>query len=211
MDKKTYDLLVRAVTEEKRKCFGKTMTVKELLDLGWNSIRLRWVNDNIPTALLYKDCDDEYCLDDEIHNPLQEKVLDVVVKVADCYDEDVDGFPIVFCDEFVAKTESYESYYKKLLTKAKENNIDIVNLNVADQLENELKNLAKENEGISDEQFDLACALVKDTYLKYENLTIWAIVEALLDIIRDSKESFNSFDFYSITRKELSNKATYYL
>ena len=208
MDRKTYDLLVRAVTEGKKKCLGETMTVKDLLDLGWNSVRLRWANDNIPTALLYKDCDDEYCLDDETHNPLQEKALNVVVKVEDHYEEDTDGFPIVYCDEVVPKTESY---YKNLLIRAKENNINIVNLNVADQLESELKNRMKENEGISDEQFDLACNLVRETYLKYENLTIWAIVEALLDIITDSEESFNSFDFYSITRKELGDEAPYYL
>lgn len=100
MDRKTYDLLVRAVTEEKRRCLGETMTIKDLLDLGWNSVRLRWKDENIPTAILYKDHEGEYSLDDKIHNPLQEKVLDVVVKVDECYDEDSDGFPIVFCDEF---------------------------------------------------------------------------------------------------------------
>lgn len=99
MDRKMYDLLVRAVTEEKRRCLGEIMTIKDLLDLGWNSVRLRWKNDNIPTATLYKDHEDEYDLDDDIHNPLQEKVLDVVVKVEEYYDEDSDGFPIVFCDE----------------------------------------------------------------------------------------------------------------
>ena len=97
MDRKTYDLLVRAVTEEKRKCLGETMTVKELLDLGWNSVRLRWENDpNVPTALLYKDHEDNYELDDKLHNPLKKEVLNLLVEVDEEYTEDADGYPIIY-------------------------------------------------------------------------------------------------------------------
>ena len=202
MDRKTYDLLVRAVTEEKRSCLGETMTVKELLDLGWNSVRLRWANDDIPTALLWKDCEDEYSLDDETHNPLQEKVLNVVVKVEDHYEEDADGFPIVYCDEVV--TNKVKSYYRELFDKVCQTKMipvyEEVNYDVASELN------AQCTQKLSDEQFDEACSLIKEVYLKYEALSIFAITAALIKITEDN---FENFDFKSISRAKLADEACY--
>ena len=97
------------------------------------------------------------------------------------------------------------SYYKNLLQKAKENNIEVIDLDVANELSCCL------NEEVSDKKFDEACSLIKETYLKYEDLTVWSVTRALLDYIADEDKTLETFDLTSITRSELGDKACYYL
>lgn len=97
------------------------------------------------------------------------------------------------------------SYYRNLLQKAKENNIEVVDLDVAHELSCYL------NEEVSDKKFDEACSLIKETYLKYEDLTVWSVTRALLDHIADEDETLETFDLTSITRSELCDKACHYL
>ena len=77
----------------------------------------------------------------------------------------------------------------------------IVDLEVAYELSGCL------NTEISDKKFDEACSLIKETYLKYEDLTIWAVTTALLDMTEDLEQA----DLTAITRRELGDKACYYL
>ena len=94
-----------------------------------------------------------------------------------------------------------KSYYRSLLKKATKHKIEIVDLEVAYELSGCL------NTEISDKKFDEACSLIKETYLKYEDLTIWAVTTALLDMTEDLEQA----DLTAITRRELGDKACYYL
>lgn len=74
---------------------GETMTLKEVLDLWWNSVRIR---NNKTIELCYKTaytCDEPYSLD-----TLPKSALKKLVKVDDEWDYDADGYPIVYA-EFV--------------------------------------------------------------------------------------------------------------
>lgn len=97
------------------------------------------------------------------------------------------------------------SYYKNLLQKAKENNIEVVDLDVANELSCCL------NEEVSDKKFDEACSLIKETYLKYEDLTVESVTRALLDYIADENKTLETFDLTSITCRELGDKAYHYI
>ena len=97
------------------------------------------------------------------------------------------------------------SFYKKILDVAKENKIEVIDLEVAYEVSCCL------NEDISDKKFDEVCNLVKDTYLKYEELTLWSIVNALLDMAKNEDKTLETFDLSSISRQVLGDKASYYL
>ena len=99
------------------------------------------------------------------------------------------------------KMRANRSYYRTLLKKADKYNINVVDLEVAYELNGCL------NTKISDKKFDEACGLIKETYLKYEDLTIWAVTTALLDMTEDLEQA----DLTAITRRELGEKACYYL
>lgn len=99
------------ITKEKRESLGQILTVRELCDMWWNSVRIRWNNEDTPTALIYKDCyDNSYSIDDLEHNPLGENVLDLKVQVDDHYEEDADGYPIIFVDEIKEEKAFYITY-----------------------------------------------------------------------------------------------------
>lgn len=72
--------------ETKESTLGKLMTLRELLDCWWNSVR---IDGNVCYKNAYYE-DGEYELDD-----LEESDLDRVVRVSDVYDHDLDGYPIV--------------------------------------------------------------------------------------------------------------------
>ena len=85
------------MTQDKLWTLDCEITIKELLDVWWNSVRLRF-NDG-KMALLYKCCDNSYELDDDESNPLGEKVLDLKVRTSDYWDYDGDGYPIIYAYE----------------------------------------------------------------------------------------------------------------
>ena len=83
------------VNYEKESSLGSDLTVKELLDMWWNSVRITGKNID-GRAVLYKQCDDgEYELDKE-NQPYGEQILNMIVHTDEIYDADEDGYPIVF-------------------------------------------------------------------------------------------------------------------
>lgn len=79
----------RAMTVEKWDSLGQTMSLKQAMDLWWNSIRVRTPN-NI--ALCYKCYDGDYEIMAEFDDVNLESQITLDVE----YDEDADGYPIVF-------------------------------------------------------------------------------------------------------------------
>ena len=83
------------MTETKWNSLGETLTVKEALDMWWNSIRVR-TNNN--TALIYKCYTGEYetCELEDLLDTTETKVLKLVITLDNEYDEDADGYPIIY-------------------------------------------------------------------------------------------------------------------
>ena len=83
------------MTDAKWSSLGETMTLKKALDKWWNSIRIK-VNDNI--TINYKCYDGEYDiyeLADELELD-EDEVLKLQITLNDEYDDDGDGYPIVY-------------------------------------------------------------------------------------------------------------------
>lgn len=76
------------LTYEKEDSLGRTMTLKEALDLYWNSVRIKENNKEHICFLRY---DGIYELDG-----LPEETLNRYVCLDDEYNEDADGYPIVY-------------------------------------------------------------------------------------------------------------------
>lgn len=66
--------------------------------------------------------------------------------------------------------------YKETLNKAKENGIEVLKLNVAFEVSEEIENL-------DDGQFEKVCNLVERAYLKSESVEVWAICQAIKEMI----------------------------
>lgn len=89
----SYSFLSRKKVESLDTC---NMTVKEVLDLWWNSLRIKFEKDGEKReAILYKTYTGEYEVDEDI-NPYGKSILDKKVCVDDEYFEDADGFPCVY-------------------------------------------------------------------------------------------------------------------
>lgn len=89
------------MTPEKFDSLGQTMKLKDLLDLWWNSVRVRVYEVNKPKLytdlVAYKTKDCKYYLDGQnIEKDLGEDILNMLVEVDDEYTEDGDWFPIVY-------------------------------------------------------------------------------------------------------------------
>lgn len=87
------------VTDAKWASLGTTMTVKEALDLWWNSIRIKVINTEGKeiVACIYKCCNGYYEVFDlaDAFGVDDEAVLKLPIKLDEAYDEDADGYPIV--------------------------------------------------------------------------------------------------------------------
>lgn len=83
--KKSLNLPYEYMTNEKWDSLGETMTLQEACDLGWNSIRVRTRGN---TKCCYRCDDGDYVLDG--------LTKETVIKLDDEYDDDGDGYPIVF-------------------------------------------------------------------------------------------------------------------
>ena len=79
------DLPYEVMTDDKWDSLGETMPLRDVLDMGWNSVRV----DN--EYCCNKCCDGSYELDG-----LEESALNRMITLADEYDEDGDGYPIVY-------------------------------------------------------------------------------------------------------------------
>ncbi len=83
------------MSNEKWNSLDSDVKVKDLLDMWWNSVRIKG-NGIKGEALLYKDCHDgSYELDEE-HNSHGEDILNMTVHTHSEYDEDGDGYPIIY-------------------------------------------------------------------------------------------------------------------
>lgn len=80
---------------EKWNSLDSDVKVKDLLDMWWNSVRIKGKGIK-GEALLYKDCHDgSYELDEE-HNSHGEDILNMTVHTHYEYDEDGDDYPIIY-------------------------------------------------------------------------------------------------------------------
>lgn len=84
--------------DDKTWTLGEQMTLRELLDCWWNSVRI--AGNSCYKNAYYEDS--EYELGD-----LDESDLDRVVEVDDDYDYDADGYPIVYA-RFVEEEDAEE-------------------------------------------------------------------------------------------------------
>lgn len=82
------------MSNEKWNSLDSDVKVKDLLDMWWNSVRIKGKGIK-GEALLYKDCHDgSYELDEE-HNSYGEDILNMTVHTHYEYDEDADDYPII--------------------------------------------------------------------------------------------------------------------
>lgn len=90
--------------------------------------------------------------------------------------------------------------YKESLDFISKNEIDIVKVNIADQVETTI-----DEANLKQNNFEAICTLVNEAYNKTDGYTeIWQIVVALNDFLSEGK----SLD--KITVSELLEKASYY-
>ena len=83
--------------KRKHDSLGKTMTIRQALDLWWNSVRIRLIGD-LTYFVCYKCSDYTYELDglDEELGLTEKKLLRKKIELEDCWEVDSDGYPIVF-------------------------------------------------------------------------------------------------------------------
>ena len=92
--------------------------------------------------------------------------------------------------------------YKKLLEKARQENIDICSLEVANELDCCL------DEEVSEGKFNEACSLIEETYLHSESLSVNAITLALLEMVKET--GLEKANLKEISRRDLADKACWY-
>ena len=95
--------------------------------------------------------------------------------------------------------------YRETLNKARENKIEAIKLNIANELDYFIN--CEELE-LDEEQFETACELVEEAYIESEVLmTVWALVRTLVDKITEEGTEVLNDTWY----KDLIQQATYYL
>ena len=89
--------------------------------------------------------------------------------------------------------------YRETLNKAKEHEINVIDLSVA----TELDCLAEVEEvELTEEQFETACSIIRNAYLKAsEPISIWALTMALLNMIKEDEEDLNEIDCWDLLYK----------
>ena len=96
-------------------------------------------------------------------------------------------------------------YYREQLEKAKQNDIDVISLDVANEVE------CIFDIEMTDEEFELCCGFVEQAYLKSEYISIWSLARALYDMITDEDNTLNIEELIDKTsRYELIEKASWY-
>lgn len=166
------------MSDEKWKSLDSDVKVKDLLDMWWNSVRIKGKGIK-GEALLYKDCHDgSYELDEE-HNSHGEDILNMTVHTHYEYDEDGDGYPIIYAK--LLSKEVKESSDKINVEKCKDilnNQIDWTEVDVTGDVGfavDQLRSLHSEGE-ISADEYDyitvnwdnLLESVSKDSTLKEE-------------------------------------------
>ena len=92
--------------------------------------------------------------------------------------------------------------YRETLNKAEEHKINVIDLSVA----TELDGLAEVEEiEFTEEQFEKACSIIERAYMKTCETTIFAITQALLEMVKEENKALEEIDVW-----DLLNKASYY-
>lgn len=87
--------------------------------------------------------------------------------------------------------------YRQSLNKANEQNLNILMLEVADEVD-------CMNIDFEEKDFEIACSLVEEAYLKSEGLSINQLARALAKLISEDKKALED-----ITRRTLIDEACY--
>lgn len=90
-----------------------------------------------------------------------------------------------------------ELNYRQSLNKANEQNLNILMLEVADEVD-------CMNIDFEEKDFEIACSLVEEAYLKSEDLSINQLARALAKLISEDKKALED-----ITRRKLIDEACY--
>lgn len=90
-----------------------------------------------------------------------------------------------------------ELNYRQSLNKANEQNLNILMLEVADEVD-------CMNIDFEEKDFEIACSLVEEAYLKSEDLNINQLARALAKLISEDKKALED-----ITRRKLIDEACY--
>lgn len=88
-------------------------------------------------------------------------------------------------------------YYQEQLKKARENKIDLLAIDIANEVESVLPRL-------KEQKFEDACSIIEEAYLKSEDLSINQIAKALSKLIYKDKKNLSN-----ITRRVLIDEACY--
>ena len=80
----------KSMTSKKWDSLGEELTLKQALDLWWNSVRVRTKKG---TITCYKTCDKEYIVNGDYATKDQ---LNKTILLDEEYDLDADNYPIVF-------------------------------------------------------------------------------------------------------------------
>ena len=82
--------------------------------------------------------------------------------------------------------------YREQLQKAKEICISLIDLEIATEVESMKYDLL--NKTMSDEEFELCCALIEEAYIKSEDITINQLARALSDILEREENENKSIE-----------------
>lgn len=82
-------------------------------------------------------------------------------------------------------------HFTETLKKARQYNIDALDLDIAFEV-----NGATRIEGVTVEDFEKMCRLVKKAYLKSDNISIGTLASCLIDLIATGQLKFNELDKY---------------
>lgn len=99
--------------------------------------------------------------------------------------------------ERTKKMNNINLNYRQSLNKANEQNLNILMLEVADEVD-------CMNIDFEEKDFEIACSLVEEAYLKSEDLNINQLARALAKLISEDKKALED-----ITRRKLIDEACY--
>lgn len=89
--------------------------------------------------------------------------------------------------------------YRETLRKAEEHKINVIELSVATELDCLVE---VEEVELTEEQFETACGIIKNAYLKAnEPISIWALTMALLNMLKEDEEDLNEIDCWDLLYK----------
>lgn len=92
--------------------------------------------------------------------------------------------------------------YRETLNKAEEHKIEVIPLSIATELDNLVE---VEEMEFTEEQFERACGIIERAYMKTCETSIFAITQALLEMIKEDNQVLEEIDVWDLLRK-----ASYY-